>query len=232
MGIALQSPADSLCTIVTLSQCPAEARILKNALVENLDAGFGKLPLEVIESLIDAECERRADIGEVIAHRPDIVVLDLPQKAPLELIRRLVFALPGAAVVAIAPHFSERLRSGVLEAGASHFLTKPIEGLALAELAAPILAATQRRLATAAAQWPETAGTQDARPEGMFDTQPGATAAVFPILPLWRQEQRIIESTLAVFDGHVAKAAAALEISPSTIYRKMQSWQSKDAVNS
>jgi two-component system repressor protein LuxO len=42
--------------------------------------------------------------------------------------------------------------------------------------------------------------------------------------PFWRQEQRIIESALKAFDGNTHKAASALEISPSTIYRKLQSW--------
>jgi len=42
--------------------------------------------------------------------------------------------------------------------------------------------------------------------------------------PYWMQEQRIIEEALAAFDGNAQKAAAALEIAPSTIYRKMQSW--------
>ncbi|MEP4031548.1 sigma-54 dependent transcriptional regulator [Roseibium polysiphoniae] len=44
------------------------------------------------------------------------------------------------------------------------------------------------------------------------------------IEPLWAQERRIIEDTLVAFDGNIAMAAAALEISPSTIYRKKQSW--------
>lgn len=44
------------------------------------------------------------------------------------------------------------------------------------------------------------------------------------IAPLWVQEQRIIETALAACEGHVGKAAEALQISPSTIYRKMQSW--------
>ncbi|MCB1492158.1 MAG: sigma-54-dependent Fis family transcriptional regulator [Rhodobiaceae bacterium] len=44
------------------------------------------------------------------------------------------------------------------------------------------------------------------------------------IAPLWLQEQRIIETALAACEGHVGKAAEALQISPSTIYRKMQSW--------
>jgi two-component system repressor protein LuxO len=44
------------------------------------------------------------------------------------------------------------------------------------------------------------------------------------ILPMWQQEQRIIEDAIASFGGNVSLAAAALEISPSTIYRKRQSW--------
>ncbi|MBJ3784810.1 sigma-54-dependent Fis family transcriptional regulator [Devosia sp. MSA67] len=44
------------------------------------------------------------------------------------------------------------------------------------------------------------------------------------ILPMWQQEQRIIEDAIATFGGNISMAAAALEISPSTIYRKRQSW--------
>ena len=47
------------------------------------------------------------------------------------------------------------------------------------------------------------------------------------IEPLWAQERRIIETALTAFDGNIAKAAAALEISPSTIYRKRQSWNER-----
>lgn len=49
------------------------------------------------------------------------------------------------------------------------------------------------------------------------------------IEPLWAQEKRIIEDALDAFDGNIAMAAAALEISPSTIYRKRQSWPSRAA---
>jgi two-component system repressor protein LuxO len=50
--------------------------------------------------------------------------------------------------------------------------------------------------------------------------------------PFWRQEQRIIESALKAFDGNTHKAASALEISPSTIYRKLQSWAQSRAAHS
>jgi two-component system repressor protein LuxO len=43
-------------------------------------------------------------------------------------------------------------------------------------------------------------------------------------LPLWQQEQRIIEDAIENFGGNIALAAAALELSPSTIYRKRQAW--------
>jgi len=44
------------------------------------------------------------------------------------------------------------------------------------------------------------------------------------ILPMWQQEQRIIEEAILSFGGNIALAAAALELSPSTIYRKRQAW--------
>jgi two-component system repressor protein LuxO len=37
----------------------------------------------------------------------------------------------------------------------------------------------------------------------------------------------MIESALAAFGGSITRAAAALEISPSTIYRKRQSWSDR-----
>lgn len=45
------------------------------------------------------------------------------------------------------------------------------------------------------------------------------------ILPMWRQEQKIIEDAITHFAGNISQAAIALEISPSTIYRKRQVWE-------
>jgi two-component system repressor protein LuxO len=58
---------------------------------------------------------------------------------------------------------------------------------------------------------------------------PDAADSSPKVLPMWRQEQAIIERALDVFDGNIARAAAALEISPSTIYRKRQSWAEMEA---
>ncbi|WP_068318636.1 sigma-54-dependent transcriptional regulator [Polycladidibacter hongkongensis] len=49
------------------------------------------------------------------------------------------------------------------------------------------------------------------------------------IEPLWLQEMRIIEQVVERFGGNVSLAASALEISPSTIYRRRQSFQQKQA---
>ncbi len=45
------------------------------------------------------------------------------------------------------------------------------------------------------------------------------------VKPLWLIEKDHIENTIEQCNGNVYKAAALLEISPSTIYRKQQSWK-------
>jgi two-component system repressor protein LuxO len=51
-----------------------------------------------------------------------------------------------------------------------------------------------------------------------------APVAAGPLEPFWIQERNIIESALTAFGGNISRAAAALEISPSTIYRKRLAW--------
>ena len=46
-----------------------------------------------------------------------------------------------------------------------------------------------------------------------------------PISPLWETEKNTIENTIALCKGNIPRAAALLEISPSTIYRKKESWK-------
>lgn len=63
-----------------------------------------------------------------------------------------------------------------------------------------------------------------------FGREPSAAPAQKrpTVLPMWQQEQRIIEDAIASFGGNIALAAAALELSPSTIYRKRQAWAEMD----
>ncbi|MCX5579515.1 sigma-54-dependent transcriptional regulator [Kaistia terrae] len=51
-----------------------------------------------------------------------------------------------------------------------------------------------------------------------------ARAATNIVAPFWEQERSIIECAVVAHGGNIARAAAALEISPSTIYRKRQAW--------
>lgn len=44
--------------------------------------------------------------------------------------------------------------------------------------------------------------------------------ALHDLVPMWQIEQMMVDAALARFDGNVNKAAALLEISPSSIYRK------------
>jgi len=47
------------------------------------------------------------------------------------------------------------------------------------------------------------------------------------IRPLWIEEKDVIERAIDACDGNIPKAATFLDISPSTIYRKKQSWSEK-----
>ena len=46
-----------------------------------------------------------------------------------------------------------------------------------------------------------------------------------PIRPLWLVEKETIEGAIAICDGNIPRAAALLEVSPSTIYRKRLGWE-------
>ena len=43
--------------------------------------------------------------------------------------------------------------------------------------------------------------------------------------PLWIVEKRAIQAAIDACDGNIPRAAGLLEVSPSTIYRKLQTWQ-------
>lgn len=48
--------------------------------------------------------------------------------------------------------------------------------------------------------------------------------SIMDIKPLWVIEKEAINKAIDVCDGNIPKAAAMLDVSPSTIYRKIQSW--------
>ncbi|MFS8036005.1 sigma-54-dependent transcriptional regulator [Xanthobacter sp. AM11] len=66
---------------------------------------------------------------------------------------------------------------------------------------------------------PQTSGP------GWFGTAAG-WAGPARVEPLSVVERRAIEAAIAAFDGNISLAAAALDLSPSTLYRKKQAWES------
>jgi two-component system repressor protein LuxO len=67
---------------------------------------------------------------------------------------------------------------------------------------------------------PAEAAATSARMQG-----PAPAPSSPSIAPFWVQEKRIIEDAIRQYGGHVGRAAVALELSPSTIYRKKQLWE-------
>ena len=73
--------------------------------------------------------------------------------------------------------------------------------------------------------------TRDAVPSaaqsaGRGNTTPGAASGADEIRPLWVVEKEAVESAIEQCNGNVPKAAALLEVSASTLYRKLQRWES------
>ena len=119
---------------------------------------------------------------------------------------------------------------------AAHFLA----GYAAEEGSAPVALDAGTQAALAAHDWPGNVRELANMVRRMVvlggamevpDRSPPVAAAADPqalptpaVAPYWRQERQIIEAALDAFGGNIARAAAALELSPSTIYRKRQSW--------
>ncbi|MBF8999845.1 quorum-sensing sigma-54 dependent transcriptional regulator LuxO [Vibrio nitrifigilis] len=65
------------------------------------------------------------------------------------------------------------------------------------------------------------------RPNVTLSANSDATFSVHDIFPLWLTEKQAIEKAIEACDGNIPKAAGYLDVSPSTIYRKLQSWNDK-----
>ncbi|WP_443977676.1 quorum-sensing sigma-54 dependent transcriptional regulator LuxO [Vibrio fluvialis] len=68
------------------------------------------------------------------------------------------------------------------------------------------------------------------QPSESIISAPKASAApvsVHEIFPLWMTEKQAIEKAIEACDGNIPRAAGYLDVSPSTIYRKLQTWNEK-----
>lgn len=151
----------------------------------------------------------------------DVILLDLMSLADLSAdaevaVGRLVKVSPAALLIAISDDSSVSAAMAAMRAGAHDHLCRPLGGRAFAERLQEL--AERHRKSRLLAM------------EGVAPTpveRPAARTRV-EVLPMWRQEQRIIEEAIESFGGNIALAAQALELSPSTIYRKRQAWAEMD----
>lgn len=169
-------------------------------------------------------------------------------------VARLVRLAPSALVVALSDGNSVTATLAALSAGAHDHVARPIDGPVLLARLAELARRHGRDIATALTRPSEgqLAGLVDAsgqlqdvlelvardwaggsehldglarRIVEIFGQGADASDSMRPVvLPMWRQEQRIIEEAIASFGGNITLAAQALELSPSTIYRKRQAW--------
>ena len=127
-----------------------------------------------------------------------LVLLDLhlPGIQGLEVLRRMAAAQLRVPVVVMTDSGSVDAVVEAMQLGASDFLAKPVEPGRL-------------RLAVLAGIRQPVPAKQPPR-----------------IRPLAEVEREAIEAALVAFNGNVPRAAAALGVSPSTLYRKKLAWES------
>lgn len=141
-------------------------------------------------------------LAELTARDYSLVLLDLqlPGIQGLEVLRRMKAARLTAPVLVMTESGSVDTAVEALHLGAVDFLAKPVDAgrLRLAVLGAA--------LATA------------------VPISSVATPDVSLIRPLAVVEREAIEFAVAACGGNIPRAAAALGVSPSTLYRKKQAW--------
>lgn len=206
---------------------PAPARLL---LVDRDGATAEALAVALQARLLataavdEARCGRQAS-DLLRACEYDVVLADLASLGDLaprsdDAVARLARLAPGALILVFLDAASVSVSMTVMRAGAHECVQKPVSG----ETLALKIGALALRLGR-----PRALGVEGSEMIGKSRQDDTAVAAytsevVAQVLPMWRQEQKIIEDAIRVFAGNVTLAAAALELSPSTIYRKRQAW--------
>ena len=137
------------------------------------------------------------------ANRPDLIILDMADRQSVEFVECLKTCFQSPIIV-LSDRPSMAMAVNVMRAGGCDFFPNPVSISALVE-----------RLKTLFFEPPLT-------PLQAMNTP--ASSTINMITPFAEQERQIIENALGVYHGNITQAAEALQISPSTIYRKKQSW--------
>lgn len=158
--------------------------------------------LEDLSSKSDLAVRQFATMREALgADIPSIVIADMKTIGDISSIERLKtrFLAP-VIILSDRPSMANAVKA--MRAGAVDFFPKPASASAIAERIHGLLKQVNNGLHQSNAT-PFEAG---------------------PLRPFWEQERDIIETALNACNGNISRAAVALQISPSTIYRKKQSW--------
>ena len=137
------------------------------------------------------------------SNRPDLIILDMADKQSVEYIECLTTCFQSPIIV-LSDRPSMAIAVNVMRAGGCDFFPKPVSKSALVE-----------RLKTLLVKTPST---------NLQALSASSVPSTHMVTPFAEQERQIIEDALGVFQGNITQAAEALQISPSTIYRKKQGW--------
>jgi DNA-binding NtrC family response regulator len=203
-------------------------RMRSQALVSELAAVLSMVPeaIEVTGGRTAADILRTGNF--------DVVAIDLPSLSDLggsaeDGVAKLVKVAGGALAIALSEGGSVSTSLAAMRAGAHDVMQRPVNGSTFATR----MAALAQRHGRTWSFLPEAPSEAE-----MATMLAGAGAALRAaetpkrpaVLPMWQQEQRIIEDAIASFAGNITLAAQALELNPSTIYRKRQAWAEMDGV--
>jgi DNA-binding NtrC family response regulator len=196
-------------------------RELQRRLAPSLEEEFARAPIivDVTAGRPAVELMRNSAFDAVLADLEAIADLGV---APDERISRLARAASGALIIVLSEDAGISISLAAMRAGAHDCIGKAIAGDALTRLIGELARRHGKfRCLTKNCPEPETATIVEM-------PAPSIPNMRDLVMPMWRQEQRIIEEAIQQFAGNVAMAAAALELSPSTIYRKRQAWAEMD----
>lgn len=215
----------------SVTQAAAPARLLlieaksdlAPALASPLAAEFATAPI-----VVELTGGRQA-LELLRASTYDVVAADIGALADIadrveDRISRLARAAAGALILVLSDEASISVSLGAMRAGAHDCIGRSCGAEALVQRMAELARRHGKGRLLARGAHSVSAGGSNAESQ-----TPSIPVMRDLVLPMWRQEQRIIETAIQNFAGNIALAAAALELSPSTIYRKRQAWADLDS---
>jgi DNA-binding NtrC family response regulator len=192
-------------------------------LADALAGAFADSPIVIEMSSGKAAVDLlRNSVFDVLA--ADLETLGDLAARPEDRIGKLVRAAGDALVLILAGEGSVSFSMTAMRSGAHDCAGRDLEGTDIVRRIGELA----RRLGKTRAMTRPTLG------DSAIEIAPPPERPSIPVmrdlvLPMWRQEQKIIENAIQSFAGNVSLAAAALELSPSTIYRKRQAWAEMDS---